>query len=89
MSEYTYYPRRTDDVVAIPFGGPESVRRIFGYLGNPEVKVVLNKNTPQVLHVLGHEVPDGHVVVIDPHTRSIVEVLDPWDFAGKYSKDGL
>lgn len=85
---YYYYPKRTDGVRAVTFNDEQSVQRIREHLGKPDISIVYLPDTPKVMHVMGHAVPQGHVVVMTLKGRHIIEVLDPWEFLNLYSEDG-
>lgn len=84
-----YYPRRTDAVVAITYNDSQSVEDIYDALGGPEMTITVRPHQADILAAAGFRVGQGMVVVIDPRTRQVLETMDPWDFAEKYSKDGL
>lgn len=85
-----YYPRRTDGVVAITYKDSQSIRDIQDALGgHPEITITVRPDRVDILAVDGFRATPGSVVVIDPRTVQVREVMDPWDFKGKYSKDGL
>ncbi|WP_100525305.1 hypothetical protein [Mycobacteroides abscessus] len=84
-----YYPRRTDGVVAIAFDDSQSVENIYDALGGPEITITVQPRMGDIMVVGGYRVEQGRVVVIEVETRTILEVMDSWDFKRKYSKDGL
>ncbi len=84
-----YYPRRTDAVVAITYNDSQSVEDIYDALGGQEMTITVRPRQADILAVDGFRVEPGMVVVIDPRTRQVLEVVDSWDFKMKYSKDGL
>ncbi|WP_457214038.1 hypothetical protein [Mycobacteroides abscessus] len=51
--------------------------------------ITVRPRQADILAVDGFRVEPGMVVVIDPRTRQVLEVVDSWDFKMKYSKDGL
>lgn len=98
MSEYTFYPKRTDSVAALQFDGfqrtAQDISRALGKHATLSVAPVgrmsdLNTSAQLVVGETDAVVPRGYYVVINPATRELVEVLDPESFFDKYSKDGL
>ncbi|MBN7517066.1 hypothetical protein [Mycobacteroides abscessus] len=51
--------------------------------------ITVRPHQADILAGNGFRVGQGMVVVIDPRTRQVLETMDSWDFAEKYSKDGL
>jgi hypothetical protein len=85
-----FYPKRTDGVYAFQFNGTQqSAQSIGSALRVPTNLNLSSEGTAASLTVPGRLFPVklGEYVVVN-QDRGIVEVLDAWDFAGKYSKDG-
>lgn len=85
-----YYPRRTDGVYGYQFDGSRTAAEDISDVLKGSVQIVINPGRVLELRIDGYEsvVKPGEVVVVDAD-RKIVEVIDSWDFKGKYSKDGL